>query len=104
MQMTRKATITIETDLDKDLETFQSTEAKHDLELITIAVTDSRTEIEERELKDGVIMITISDEAVANDVVKSLRDSDFMAQIVDRKAWLREQKKKRKEDKAKEKA
>ncbi|HEY6193395.1 MAG TPA: hypothetical protein VI215_13825 [Bacteroidota bacterium] len=102
--MTRKATITIETDLDKDLETFQSTEAKHDLELITIAVTDSRTEIEERELKDGVIMITISDEAVANDVVKSLRDSDFMAQIVDRKAWLREQKKKRKEDKAKEKA
>jgi hypothetical protein len=92
-----KATVVIETDLDKDLSAFQSTEAKHELELITIAVEENRTEIVERQLNNGTIMITISEASAAKDVVKSLELMDYMARIVVRKDYLLDLKKKRKE-------
>jgi len=98
MKFTNKSTITIETNLDKKLSSFQSADAKHDLELISMAVQENGTEIEERELDDGTVMITITDAVAADGVVKSLAGMDFTAEIVDRKAWLMEKKKRRKEE------
>lgn len=94
-----KATLVIQTDLDAELSSFQSKDAKHVLELIEMAVQENRTEITERELNNGVIMITITDADAADSVVKSLEESDLQAKVVDRKAWLREQLKKRTDEK-----
>lgn len=99
MANTKKALITIQTDLDKHLSTFQSTDAKYEFELIEMAVSDNHTEIEDKELNDETVTITITDANASDGVVKSLNAYDFTAEVVDRKAWLLEQKKKRKAQK-----
>jgi hypothetical protein len=93
MKSTKKITIKVKTDLDKGLESFQSKEAKHELELVTIAVGENNADVVEKELDKGIILVTVVPDTAGEAVKKSLLDMGYEVEIVDRKAWLLAQKK-----------